>query len=131
MPELDLSPEAFVARAVAASAGRGPVPASGRVTLAVDGSTISLEIRDGRVVGSPGAGADDAEPGEPGEPAEPAVVVPVTAAQLQAMAEGSASMAQAFMRGDLKPEGSTRALLALIELFEDPSFRQGLVGAGA
>ncbi len=121
MPELDLSPDAFVASAVAASAGRSSVPASGLVTLAVNGSTIGLEIRNGRVIGPAPASADTASP-------EPSVTVPVSAATLQAMAEGSQSMAQAFMRGDLKPEGSTRALLALIELFEDPSFRQALVG---
>lgn len=121
MPELDLSPEGFVASAVAASAGRGPVPASGLVTLAVDGATIGLEIRDGRVVGPAASAAGD------GPEAEPVVTVPVSRAQLQAMAEGTQSMAQAFMRGDLKPEGSTRALLALIELFEDPAFRRALV----
>ena len=125
MPELDLTPEGFVASAVRASAGRGPVPASGVVTLAVGRARIGQAIRDGRVVGP----ADSAGPsGTDGAGGEPAVTVPVTAAQLQAMADGSQSMAQAFMRGDLKPEGSTRALLALIELFEDPSFRQGLLG---
>ena len=143
MPELDLTPEGFVANAVRASAGRGPVPASGVVTLAVGRARIGLDIRHGRVVGpaasagsggspgSPGAGdgatGDEATGDGPGG-GEPAVTVPLTAAQLQAMADGSQSMAQAFMRGDIKPEGSTRALLALIELFEDPSFRQGLVG---
>ncbi|MEM9131637.1 MAG: SCP2 sterol-binding domain-containing protein [Actinomycetota bacterium] len=56
--------------------------------------------------------------------AEVGVRVPLTGAQLTALIDGSESLAQAFMRGDIKPEGSTGHLLPLVELFEDVSFRQ-------
>ncbi|MEM9653186.1 MAG: SCP2 sterol-binding domain-containing protein [Actinomycetota bacterium] len=69
-----------------------------------------LTIESGRVVG---AGDEDAV----------AVTVPVTSEQLQAFADGSESVAQAYMRGDVKPVGSTGALLAFVELFENPAFR--------
>ncbi len=69
-------------------------------------------IDEGRVTGSVD---DDTEAG---------VRVPVTGAQLAALIDGSESLAQAFMRGDVKPEGSTGHLLPLVALFEDASFRQ-------
>lgn len=69
-------------------------------------------IADGRVTGPVD---DDVEAG---------VRVPLTGAQLTALIDGSESLAQAFMRGDVKPEGSTGHLLPLVELFEDASFRQ-------
>ena len=59
---------------------------------------------------------------------EPEVSIPSTAAQLATFVDGSESMAQAYMRGDLKPVGSTGALLAVVALFEDPEFREALIG---
>ena len=38
-------------------------------------------------------------------------------------------MARAYMEGDLKPVGSTGALLAVVSLFEDPEFRRALSGS--
>ena len=86
---------------------------SGVITLKI-GKTkaATLSIVDGRVVGA----VDE----------EATVAVPVTAKQLAALMDGSESMAQAFIRGDIKPEGATGPLVALIELFEDPCFKQRL-----
>jgi hypothetical protein len=81
-------------------------------------ASTAVEIVDGRVVGPAG----DAEPG---------LSVPVTADQLASFVDGSESMARAYMRGDLKPVGSTGALLAIISLFEDPAFRTALAAAVA
>lgn len=113
MVELAVEPDRFVELAVTASAGRSAAPTSGVVALRVDGAEIGLEIVDGRVVG-------------PGAVGEAGVAVPLTGGQLRAIVEGSLSLAQAFMKGDVKPEGATGPLLALIELFEDEEFRLGL-----
>jgi len=72
-----------------------------------------LDIVDGRVVGA-------------GDEESIAVTVPLTADQLAGFGDGSASLARAYMMGDVKPVGSTGALLALIELFENPDFRDRL-----
>lgn len=72
-----------------------------------------LQFEHGRVVG---LGDDD----------DVEVTIPFTAEQLDAMASGRESMAQAYIRGDLKPEGSTGAFLAVVELFESGI----LAGAG-
>ncbi len=86
---------------------------SGVVTLKI-GKTRSatLSIVDGRVVGSTDV--------------EAATTIPFTAKQLAAVIDGSESLAQAFIRGDIKPEGATGPLVALIELFEDPTFKRQL-----
>lgn len=86
---------------------------SGVITLKI-GKTKSatLSIVEGRVVGA----VDEEAP----------VAIPVTAKQLAAVVDGSESIAQAFIRGDIKPEGATGPLVALIELFEDPCFKQRL-----
>ena len=111
-----MEPDRFVELAVEASASRVPAPTSGLVSLQVDGAPIGLEIVEGRVVG-------------PGPVGEARVAVPLTGQQLRAIVDGSLSMAQAFMKGDIKPDGATGPLLALIELFEDDEFRQGLASA--
>ncbi|MEL7156123.1 MAG: SCP2 sterol-binding domain-containing protein [Actinomycetota bacterium] len=110
----ELLSEAWVGLLVEASAdrqGRG----SAVVELAI-GKTkqARFAITDGRVTG-----AVDTE-------TDVGVRVPLTAKQLSALIEGSESLAQAFMRGDVKPEGATGHLLPLVELFEDVSFRQRL-----
>ncbi len=74
-----------------------------------------LDIVDGRVVG-------------PGDAASIAVTVPVTGDQLASFVDGSASVATSYIRGDLKPVGSTGAFLAVVELFENPAFRSRLAG---
>lgn len=112
MPEL-LSDE-WVAALAEASADRSAPGLSGSIAIAI-GKTkrAAFEIVDGRV--SPVAA--DVEPG---------VTIPVTAKQLAAVLEGSESLAQAFMRGDVKPAGATGPLMAAVELFEDSTFRQRL-----
>lgn len=108
--------EQLVGAAVAASAGRSVAGMSGVVALTLGKQALGLEIVDGRVVG-------------PASPLEAPVTVPLTGPQLSALLDGSVSMAQAFMKGDLKPEGATGPLLALIELFEDENFRRQLASA--
>ncbi|MEM8922303.1 MAG: SCP2 sterol-binding domain-containing protein [Actinomycetota bacterium] len=108
----DVLSDAWIGQLVEASAARTS-ERSGVVELAI-GKTkqARFEIADGRVVG-------------PTE-AEAGVRVPVTGKQLTALLDGEESLAQAFMRGDVKPEGATGPLLALVELFEDATFREQL-----
>jgi hypothetical protein len=80
----------------------------------------AFEIVDGQVTGP--AAEPDSGDGE----VEMGVTVPTTAKQLAALVDGSESMAQSYMRGDLKPVGATGAFLALVELFEDEAFRTEL-----
>ena len=90
---------------------------SGVVAIAVGKKKLAvLDITEGRVA----VGAD---------PASAEVTIPVTGSQLEAILSGEESLAQAFMRGDVKPEGATGALLAAVELFEDAEFRLRLVRA--
>lgn len=92
---------------------------SGLVALAIGKKQRALlDIVDGRVA--------SAKPVTPDEAEVAGVTVPVTAAQLAAIVAGEESLAQAFMRGDVKPEGATGPLLAVVELFEDPEFRSRL-----
>ena len=129
MPDTgDLLTESWVDRAISSSAALAePGPRSAAVAMTI-GKTrrAELDIVDGRVVAGRvfgdgaggGAGSiDDASVG---------VTVPVTEDQLAAFADGSQSLARAYMEGDVKPVGSTGALLALVELFEDAEFRKGL-----
>lgn len=59
-----------------------------------------------------------------------AVSVPLDAAQLGSFLAGDADPAIAFMRGDLKPEGSSAAVLALLSAWARPSCRSALAAAG-
>lgn len=85
-----------------------------RVALIVDGARTVLDIRDGRFAPVADGGA------------EPAVEVPLSAEQVDAIAAGELSLAVAYMRGDIKPVGSTGALAVLIEVVEDPATWAGL-----
>ena len=113
---MGLRADVLVDAAAAASAGRSVAGMSGVVAVNLDGQAVGLEIVDGRVVGA-------------ASPLEAPVTVPLTGTQLSAVLDGTVSMAQAFMKGDLKPEGATGPLLALIELFEDGDFRRELAAA--
>ncbi len=99
----------WVASVVEASQRAGASSLSNRstvVALTVGKSTRTvLRFEHGRVVGR---GDDDTVE----------VTIPFTSEQLRAMIAGRESMAQAYIRGDLKPEGSTGAFLAVVELFE-------------
>ena len=104
--------EAWVQSLVEASAERKGM-GSAVVELAIGKTTeVRIAIVDGKVTG------------RVEEQTDVGVRVPLTAKQLAAIVEGSESLAQAFMRGDVKPEGATGHLLPLVELFEDASFRQ-------
>ena len=81
---------------------------SGVIAFAIGKSRRAVvSMVDGRIVG----------PIEAAE-AEIDVSIPVTEEQLVDYLSGSESMAQAYIRGDIKPVGSTGPLLALIELVE-------------
>lgn len=105
--------DAWVATLVEASADiTGGHSAVVAVTIGKKQQAV-VNIEAGRVTGG---GDEDAV----------AVTIPVTANQLASFSDGSESVAQAYMRGDLKPVGSTGALLAFVELFENPAFRANL-----
>lgn len=107
--------DAWIAGLVEASAGLADVAGHSGVVAVTIGKNqrAVLDIVDGRVVGR--GSVDDV-----------AVTVPVTTAQLDDYTTGVASMATDYMRGDVKPVGSTGAFLALLELFENPAFRAAL-----
>lgn len=113
---IDPLSDEWVAAVAEASAPRAGSGRSGRVAITIGKSKRAvLDIVDGEVQ-PVDAAIDD----------EPTVAVPVTAKQLAAMIEGDESLAQAFMRGDIKPVGATGPLLAAVELFEDKAFRERL-----
>ena len=101
-----LSPE-WVASLVEASSERTPVPGlDGVVELAIGKTTsATIEISDGVVLGSSDKTAE--------------VQVPFTKKQLEAWATGDFAPSVAFMKGDLKPVGSTGPLLALLAVLDD------------
>lgn len=100
------SPE-WVSALVAASAGRGGVPSvSGVVGLGTGKkSSVVLNITEGQVTGPIDS--------------EPEVVIPISEAQIDAWNKGELSLSVAYMKGDLKPVGSTGALLAALEVLDN------------
>jgi len=70
-----------------------------------------LSMVDGRVVGK--GRADDVE-----------VSIPFTEEQLHSILTGDESLAQAYIRGDVKPVGSTGAFIAFVELAESGALTQ-------
>ena len=108
--------DGWVASLVAASGAIEPVVARSAVVEFTIGKRQQalVELVDGRFTGP----ADDG--------AEPDVSLPVTADQLAGFVAGDESMSQAYMRGDVKPVGSTGALLPVLALFDDPQFRAAL-----
>lgn len=112
--------EEWVAGLVAASAGlddaevaSADAPAVVEISIGKS-DRVALVIEQGRVVGS----AEDS--------AVPDVEVPTSGEQLAGFCDGSESMARSYMQGDVKPVGSTGALLSLIALFENHRFRRAL-----
>ena len=107
--------DAWIKSLVTASAGLDAVGDSSAVVAFTIGKKQKavLEIVDGRVTGA-------------GEEEAVAVTVPTTTDQLAAFSTGTESFARSYMMGDVKPVGSTGALLAIIALFEDPDFRDAL-----
>ena len=112
MPAAD---QGWVARVVEASSGAAARPGlDARVALAIDGDRAVFDIRDGRITAP--AGPD----------AEPEVEVPLTAEQVAELAAGGVSLAVAYMRGDIKPVGSSGALAVLIEVVDEPATWQAV-----
>lgn len=47
-----------------------------------------------------------------------AVKIPVSQRQLSELVDGSLALSTAYMKGDIKPEGSSRALMMAVEVFD-------------
>ena len=107
---------AWVERLAQASSGSAARPGlDARVAVALAGGPPAvLDIRDGRVAGIADGAAE--------------VEVPLTAEQVQAFGGGEVSLAVAYMRGDVKPVGSTGALAVFIEVVDDPATWAALAG---
>lgn len=114
--------------AALAAADDGPVgeaaDATAELVVATDEGKVTTRwaVRGGRLVEVRWAVDGD-------EPA--AVTVPLAAAQLASFLSGQADPAVDFMRGDLKPEGSSAAVLALFAAWARPACRDALAGATA
>lgn len=100
------------------------VDADVEIVVATDDGKVPTRwsVRGGRLAEVAPAGAD-------GPPAE--ATIPLTDAQLGAFLSGEVDPAVAFMRGDLKPEGSAAAVLALFSAWARPSTRAALAGTSA
>lgn len=124
MAAADLDDAWIEAVALASQSAEVALPASGVAVFTI-GKTkrAALQIADGRVTGPAAEAAEDGPAADVGT-----VSIPVTAAQLASFCDGTESMSKAFMRGDLKPVGSTGALLPVLALFDDPAFREALAG---
>lgn len=55
---------------------------------------------------------------EAAEDSEPVLTIPLTNKQLVGLVDGSIQLSTAYMQGDIKPVGSSRALVQLVELFD-------------
>lgn len=104
--------EEWVEALVSASADRvAPFDAVVAFTIGKTKRAV-VEISSGRVTGP--------------SDAEPAVTIPFTGKQLDAWTADEIDCSVAFMKGDLKPEGSTGALLAVLDLLDDAGVRSRL-----
>ena len=109
-----------------AASGGGPVgapDADGEVELVVSGDAGKVTSRwvlaAGRLVGVRVVG-DGEEPA----PAS----IPITDDDLRAIVAGDLDPAIAYMRGDLKPEGSSATVLAFVSALNRPGCREALAG---
>ncbi|QGG94772.1 hypothetical protein [Actinomarinicola tropica] len=126
MSEL-LSDEWFAAvdAALASAADDGPAaePVAAEVELVVSGAaagTVATRwvVEDGRLASVRPAGDGD----------EATTTVPITAEDLRAVLVGEDDAAIRYMRGDLKPEGRTADVLALVSALARPACRAALAG---
>ncbi len=108
---------AFAAALAEATTGRGSAGGlSGVVELATGKNTsVVVAFVDGRC-----EGATDREPG---------VRIQLTGAQLGAWLAGDLHLGEAYMRGDVKPEGRSGDLLAALEVLDDRAVVERLVAA--
>lgn len=96
----------WVAELIEASAQRVGVPGvSGVVGLGTGKKPkVVLQFSEGKVLGL--------------SDAEPEVIIPIPGAQMEAWASGELKLTVAYMKGDVKPVGSTGALLAALEVLD-------------
>lgn len=96
----------WVSELVAATAERAGVPGvSGVVGLGTGKKPkVVLAFSDGRVVGP--------------SDAEPEVIIPISGPQMEQWTHGELNLTVAYMKGDVKPVGSTGALLAALEVLD-------------
>jgi len=80
---------------------------------------VRWSVRSGRLV-SVAPAAEGAEPA--------GAEVPMTASSVAALVAGELDPAMAFMRGDLKPAGSSGAVLDWLSALADPGCRAALAG---
>ncbi len=108
--------EEWVEAVVAASAGADADSIgdrSGLVELTIGKKRRAvLAMVDGRIVGSSDAADDDID-----------VSIPFSEDQLRGYLTGEDSIARAYIRGDVKPVGSTGPWLSFVELVESGSLR--------
>ena len=97
--------QAWLDQAVAASADRAPTGLHGSADLLI-GKTVQLSIQvdDGCITGLSTGTAD--------------CQFPFTKTQVEAFVAGEMKLSVNYMRGDLKPPGSTAAILAVIDAMD-------------
>lgn len=83
---------------------------------------VRWDIADGRIT-------DVSVLDAPGPDDEVEVTVPLSRVHAESVLTGEIDPAQAYMRGDLKPEGSSRAWFALLSVFARPDVRKALSGS--
>lgn len=112
-------------RLVAATAARTPVPTgSGRVAITIGKTNaVTLVIADGVVVEVDSLDVADAATAD-GR-------IPFTKAQLGEYIAGHWPLTEAYMKGDLKPEGRSGPLLAMLEILDAPEVLEALTAAPA
>lgn len=97
--------QAWLERAVEATAARPATGLDGTATIVVGKEpSVTIEVHDGRIVGE-AIGATECE-------------VPFTPRQVEAYLSGQLRPTVEYMRGDMKPTGSTRAILAVLDALE-------------
>lgn len=99
--------EDWVAELVEATSGRTGVPGvSGIVGLGHGKAPkVVIGISEGKVLGP--------------SDAEPEVIIPISKAQVEEWTKGDLKLTVAYMKGDIKPVGSTGALLAALEVLDN------------
>jgi hypothetical protein len=99
--------DAWVEELVEATGDRHGVPGVSGVVGLGHGKKpkIVLEFSDGKVLGP--------------SDAEPEVIIPISKSQLEEWSDGGLKLTVAYMKGDVKPVGSTGALLAALEVLDN------------
>lgn len=105
--------QSWLTRAVEISADRPPTGLHGTGQLLIGKEKqVAVCIQDGRLVGE-SQGIPDCE-------------MPFSKPQAEAFLDGRLKLSVEYMRGDLKPTGSTAAIVALIDALDDLAERRAL-----